>query len=123
MIYGDLVLNSDTIPQTNEVNPSQPLRDEVIAIICRCLREVSAGLPSSNQPPPGSDTRLFGSKSALDSVGLVNLLADVEETISVRFGKDFVLADEQAMSRTHSPFRRVDSLADYIVEKLSEPRS
>jgi len=65
-------------------------------------------------------TRLFGETAALDSIGLVTLIADLEEDIRVATGKMVTLADEKAMSRLTSPFRRVDLLADYIVEVTSK---
>ena len=61
-------------------------------------------------------TRLFGETAALDSIGLVTLIADLEEDIRVATGKNVTLADETAMSRLTSPFRRVDLLAEYVVE-------
>ena len=68
---------------------------------------------------PTIDTRLFGSHSAIDSLALVNLIAEVEERVTVSFGKDIVIADERVMSRTHSPFRQVSSLAEYIETLLN----
>jgi acyl carrier protein len=61
-------------------------------------------------------TRLFGETAALDSIGLVTLIVDLEEDIRVATGKTVTLADEKAMSRLTSPFRRVDLLAEYVVE-------
>lgn len=61
-------------------------------------------------------TRLFGEAAALDSIGLVTLIVDLEEDIRVATGKTVTLADEKAMSRLTSPFRRVDLLAEYVAE-------
>lgn len=60
-------------------------------------------------------TRLFGEAAALDSIGLVTFIVDLEEDIRVATGKTVTLADEKAMSRLTSPFRRVDLLVDHIV--------
>jgi acyl carrier protein len=98
-------------------------KDEVIAVIFDCLRNVNAGINSPELENPTSETRLIGSHSPLDSIGLVNLIADLEEALANRFGKDLVLADERAVSRMHSPFRRVDSLADYVIERLREDQN
>ena len=56
----------------------------------------------------------------MDSLGLVNFLADLEYRLADEFKKDVVLASERAMSRERSPFRDVSSLTDYVVELLSE---
>ena len=67
---------------------------------------------------PSSD--LFGGDSPLDSMDLVALVVDLEEQIRDAFGKEITLADERAMSQEHSPFRSVQSLADYAYTLLSE---
>lgn len=73
--------------------------------------------------PPGSDatTIIFGAGGVLDSLGLVNLLADLEYRLAQEFGRDLVLASERAMSRVRSPFRDVSSLSGYVVELLEVP--
>jgi acyl carrier protein len=68
-------------------------------------------------------TRLFGDKADLDSMGLVTLIADLEFDLQQKLGHTISLVDEKAMSRLTSPFRRVDYLADYLVEILNAPKS
>ena len=71
--------------------------------------------------PPGSgaDAAIFGAEGVLDSLGLVNLLADLEYRIGEKFGREVVLASERAMSRGRSPFRDVAALTGYILELLA----
>ncbi|NCW13267.1 MAG: hypothetical protein EBV82_08955 [Chitinophagia bacterium] len=76
------------------------------------------GLISANE-----QTRLFGDKADLDSMGLVTLIADLEYDIQQKLGHTVTLVDEKAMSRLTSPFRRVDYLADYLVEVLNTKKS
>lgn len=64
---------------------------------------------------------IFGAGGALDSLGLVNFLADLEYRVAQDFGREIVIASEKAMSRTRSPFRDVDALAAYLGELLAEP--
>jgi acyl carrier protein len=59
------------------------------------------------------DAALFGSGSALDSLGLVALLIDLEEALHDR-GYEVALSDARAMSQTRSPFRSVPALVAYI---------
>jgi hypothetical protein len=68
----------------------------------------------------GDDLRIFGPGALLDSLGLVNFLADLEYRLGEKFGREFVLASERAMSRGRSPFRDVDALTEYIVELVTE---
>lgn len=67
-----------------------------------------------------SGEMIFGAGGVLDSLDLVNFLADLEYRIDQVFGREIVLASDKAMSRSRSPFRDVDSLNAYIVELLSE---
>lgn len=94
------------------------MKQEIVELICEALREQNVGYPKPELSEPNLDTRLVGEKSALDSIGLVTLIVDLEEKIAEKYGRELVLADERAMSLRQSPFRRVESLADYIVEKL-----
>jgi hypothetical protein len=56
-------------------------------------------------------------------MGLVTLIADLEYDLQQNLGRTVSLVDEKAMSRLTSPFRRVDYLADYLVELLNTPKS
>jgi hypothetical protein len=64
-----------------------------------------------------AQTALYGSDSALDSLGLINFVVATEEKIEKVFGKSIVLADDRALSQAVSPFTSVDTLASYI-EKI-----
>ncbi len=63
---------------------------------------------------------IFGAGGTLDSLGLVNFLADLEYRLAGEFGREVVLASERAMSRSRSPFRDVEALTAYVVELLAE---
>lgn len=63
---------------------------------------------------------IFGPGGTLDSLGLVNFLADLEYRIDQEFDREVVLASDKAMSRKRSPFRDVDALTDYLMEILAE---
>jgi len=67
-------------------------------------------------------TRLFGDKADLDSMGLVTLIADLEYDLQQNLGRTVSLVDEKAMSRLTSPFRRVDFLTDYLVEVVNQKK-
>ena len=60
------------------------------------------------------ETQLVGPRSVLDSIHLVNLIVVTEREIEDAFGVALTLADERALSMKASPFRDVQSLADYI---------
>jgi acyl carrier protein len=59
-------------------------------------------------------TPLFGSDSVLDSMGLVNIIVDIESRLRGN-NFDVSLISEQAMSQRNSPFRTVSTLVDFIL--------
>ncbi len=81
----------------------------------RVRRMIVETLPATAEANP----KIFGAGAPLDSLGLVNFLADLEYRISTEFGREVVLASEQAMSRSRSPFRDADALTEYVVELLN----
>lgn len=89
-------------------------------LIIDSLKEYNQELQSKELQNPTIDTRLYGPSSALDSLGLVYIVSDLEDKIYQNFGKSIVLADERAMSQKTSPFRSVDTLANYIQNLLEE---
>ena len=64
----------------------------------------------------------MGRESVLDSLALVDLLLDVEGQVTDKTDTALTLANEQALSRSSSPFRSAQTLADYVVELLAQDR-
>ena len=67
-----------------------------------------------------ADQPLVGEHAVVTSLGLVSLIADIEETLAADHNLNLTLVSEKALSRKKSPFRSVDALADYVLE-LAEP--
>ena len=68
----------------------------------------------------GLNTALFGNKGALDSLGLVTLLVNIEQKIESHYNTSITIADEKAMSLSNSPFKTIGSLIDYINRELNK---
>jgi acyl carrier protein len=96
------------------------MNNKIHEIVTQAIADLNSELQMDELNSPTSETRLYGSKSALDSISLVTLIADIEEKISSEFGKEIILADERAMSQRLSPFGRVGTLVDYIEKLLAE---
>lgn len=101
----------------------QPTRNDIATIVLETLRELGEDLEKEELTAADEATRLFGARSPLDSMNLVNFIADVEERISDDYEIDITLANQSAMSRTHSPFRRASSCIDYIMELIAEDQA
>ncbi len=93
--------------------------NESLELVLRRLAALGRELGKPELENADAQTRLFGEASCLDSFGLVTLMADLEEDIRIKTGKTVTLADEKAMSRLTSPFRRVGLLAEYVVELVN----
>jgi acyl carrier protein len=100
----------------------RPGRAEVAEMVISCVQDVIAmrNGEAAVASPVGEDTRLIGREAALDSLGLVSVIVEVEQRLEERYRLTLILADERAMSQRHSPFRSVRSLTDYICQRLEE---
>jgi acyl carrier protein len=78
--------------------------------------EFNATRPPESQLPKTPETRLFGSQGQLDSLGLVHLIVALEACLAEELDVMVTLADERAMSRKSSPFRSLQTLADFVLE-------
>lgn len=95
-------------------------QQDVLAAVLESVAEFNEQLDAEHKLELSSETRLLGRSSKLDSFGLVNLIILVEEKLYDKFDKSITLADERAMSQEYSPFRSVQSLADYAYALLGE---
>ena len=101
------------MPESTTVN-----RDEVLKVMFAVIDEVNETLPPDQQLEKSVETDLFGKQGKLDSIGLVNLIVSLEQGIADEFGQAVTLADERAFSEKSSPFRTVDSLTTYVMQRL-----
>lgn len=95
-------------------------RSQIVNIIITALHNLNQEFEESERFQVHENMVLFGCESALDSMGLVSLVMDVELVLSEQYGVEVDLADERAMSMKNSPFRTVQSLADYIYTLVVE---
>ena len=96
----------------------QVSREAILEAIFAAVDELNEQLPPERQIPKNVSTALFGNDSTLDSFTLVNLVIGSEQQLLDRLDAEVTLASEQAMSRRNSPFRTIDTLADYAWELL-----
>ena len=88
--------------------------ENIVAAIYRAVDWINGELPPDRQLIKARETRLLGSQSVLDSMHLVSLIVAIEREVEDMFGVALTLADERALSMKESPFRSIQSLADYI---------
>ena len=86
--------------------------------VLHAMRQANLARPPDAQLTVAPDAVLYGAGSALDSLGLVSLLIDIEDALHDR-GIDIMLSDERAMSQRRSPFRSVPALVSFICETVA----
>jgi acyl carrier protein len=94
----------------------------VVAIYC-AVDWINGELPPDRQLIKAPETRLLGSQSVLDSMQLVSLIVAIEREVEDTFGVALTLADERALSMKASPFRSIQSLADYSGSLIKDARN
>ena len=94
--------------------------EKIREIVYRAIDQVNEGLSEDEKLVKSPDTYLFGEKGTLDSLGLVNLMVAVEQTINDELGYYIALAQDRVNSQPLSPFESVKSLVDYIGILLKE---
>jgi acyl carrier protein len=97
--------------------------ENIVAAIYRAVDWINGELPPDRQLIKAPETRLLGSQSVLDSMHLVSLIITIERELEDAFGVSLTLADERALSMKESPFRSIQSLADYIGILLRDARN
>ena len=93
-------------------------KNEIIEIILNSIEEVNT--QNGANLSKNLNEKLFGKGSELDSLGLVNLIVTIEGNINELYETNISIADEKAMSQKHSPFRSIETLADYIFSMLKD---
>lgn len=95
-------------------------RQQALEVVLRAVEYANQEQPEGKRLPLAEETVLLGPESALDSMGVVSLVMDVEQLVSDDLGVHVDLADDRAMSRRQSPYRTVKSLTDYVCELVAQ---
>ncbi|NBB77892.1 MAG: hypothetical protein GVY36_00335 [Verrucomicrobia bacterium] len=95
-----------------------PDRQAIETCILYSVKTLAEDFELETLKAPSPESTLYGENGALDSMALVNLIADIEDALAERYGLSIALADEKAMSAKNSPYRSVSSLTDAVMERL-----
>ena len=96
------------------------IETQVDQILFAAIEEINEQLPSNQTIKADKSTMLFGKDGVLDSLTLVNLIVAAEQKVQEILNIAITLADDRAMSQKNSPFKSVESLANYIVMLVKE---
>lgn len=91
-------------------------KNEILEVLFDCIGELNE--VNGTELVKDVNTKLVGTGSELDSMDFVQLIVNVEQKIDEKYGKAISITAEKAMSQKYSPFRTVDTFADYILTLL-----
>jgi hypothetical protein len=101
-------------PITSEAGQVGAITEAAVeSVVLDAMRLANLARDTSAQLEVSAEAPIFGPDSALDSLGLVALLLDIEDGLRA-IGCEVLLSDERAMSQKRSPFRSVPALVAYI---------
>ena len=95
-------------------------RKDAYEIVVASLQEVFAQTGLAAPEKVDEETVLVGTDPVLDSLGVVQLIVEVEQRVEQGHGISVTLANDKAMSQRNSPFRTVGVLADHVVATAQE---
>jgi acyl carrier protein len=92
-------------------------KNQINEIVFNVINEYLSSNDINVEGEINKDTALIGSARILDSMGLVNVIVDIE-TAFLDEDVEISLTSETAMSGRISPFRSVGSLCNFIARQL-----
>ena len=95
-------------------------RERVEKAVFEAIDEMNSQLPKGIVIDKSADAALYGTTGKLESLDFVALIVEVETKIQNEFGVDFMLTDENLLSKEKSPFVTVGSLVEHIQDVLEE---
>jgi len=90
------------------------MKQKIFQLIFIAIDELNEQRGTEDQISKTVDTVILGQDSMIDSLGLVNLIVSLEQSVNDEMDIEITLADERAMMMESSPFRSVRTLADFI---------
>lgn len=96
------------------------MNDKITNIVLNSIKTIGEMEEKEELLNPTIELRLFGGVGVMDSLGIVMLIAEIEEQLQDELDVVITLADDRAMSQKTSPFRSVKTLVHYISKLINE---
>ena len=90
------------------------------AIVLGSLKRVNATVARKSPVKLEFETPLFGRRGTLNSLGLVHLVATIEQRLREDYSCDISLVDDRVIKGEIRPFQSVKTLVDYISKLLDD---
>ncbi len=91
-------------------------KEKLIESMLELIQEVLEDEGTEDTVTATRSSRLLGADAIAGSLRLVSFIADFEMLLEDTYGLELSLVSEEALSRSKSPFRTIETLADYTLE-------
>jgi acyl carrier protein len=95
-------------------------REKIETAVFEAIDEMNAQLPKGIAIDKTLDAPLYGRTGKLESLDFVAFIVEVESKIQTALGIDFVLTDDNLLSKESSPFITVGSLIEHLETVIDE---
>ncbi|MEO7540266.1 MAG: hypothetical protein ABIV21_09570 [Pyrinomonadaceae bacterium] len=113
--HGELVIM--TYPNVKKAT-TMAEREKVEKAVFDAIDELNLQLPKGVMIDKDLDAPLYGKTGKLESLDFVTFIMEVETKVQNEFGVDFMLTDENLLSKEKSPFLTVGSLIEHLQDSL-----
>ena len=90
------------------------IKKEVTKVVYKAVDEINQLLPQDKKVKKSLETVLLGKSAALDSLGLVNLIVEIEQGIQENFNSSINLADQRSFAGQKTPLQNINALIEYL---------
>jgi len=85
-------------------------------LVKEAIREVNKELDIKELENISNDTLLF---ALLDSMGVLDLILEIESRLQEKYDKYIQIADETTMDITKTPFKTFKTLVEFLEDKVN----
>ncbi|HEV7866756.1 MAG TPA: hypothetical protein VGO90_03685 [Chthoniobacteraceae bacterium] len=94
--------------------------ERILKAIYQAVDTLNQGLVAESRIEKAPNAELYGRSSRLESLDFVTLIMAVEANIQKEFGVEFMITDEELLSKETSPFATLGTLSDYLGKQLED---
>ena len=88
---------------------------QVLKLVFDCVHRLNEQLPAEMRLEAASSTQIVGEGSPLESLSLVSLLVDIEESLARELSWTINLLDDGLAGGSGAQFKTLGEMADWIV--------
>jgi len=98
-------------------------RDGLVELMLPLLRNAVDSEDPEAASGLDAESRLVGPRAVMSSLTFVSFIMDVETVLAESHGVEVTLVSEKALSQKNSPFKSLETLADYVLELSGDPEA